>query len=91
MSVGIKILAEADTGRSVGIIKPWVRSVDWTARDGWGEITFTVDPARAMRFDTNAEAYMFWQTVSAVRPLRPDGEPNRPLTAWTVEIGELPT
>lgn len=55
---------------------------------GWGE--FTRDPARAKAFASAGEAMEFWRTQSKVRPLRPDGRPNRPLTALTVSVEPLP-
>ena len=51
-----------------------------------GRITLTTDHANARRFPSMAEAFEAWNTVSTMRPTRPDGEPNKPLTALTVEI-----
>jgi hypothetical protein len=51
---------------------------------GRGEVTFTDDIAKARRFPGFAEVMECWQTPSKVRPLRPDGMPNRPLTAYTI-------
>jgi hypothetical protein len=52
-----------------------------------GTIRLTRDRARAMRFANNGEAMTAWNMVSNARPLRPDGKPNKPLTALTVEVG----
>ena len=52
-----------------------------------GVIELTRDRSRAMHFDGTAEAMRAWNTVSATRPRRPDGLPNKPLTALTVEVG----
>jgi len=52
----------------------------------------TTDKIEEARHFANAgEALTFWQTQSRVRPLRPDGDPNRPLTAFTVEVVQCPT
>jgi len=51
-----------------------------------GEVTFTPAPARAKRFSTSREAALFWQQTNKAMPVRPDGKPNRPLTAFSVEI-----
>ncbi len=51
---------------------------------GYGE--FTLDLARAKKFSSREEALTFWQTQSRAKPLRPNGKPNRPLTATTVLI-----
>ena len=53
-------------------------------------IEWTTDPAQAMRFDTGAEAVLCYRRQSRAMPLRPDGEANRPLTAYTVGIEALP-
>lgn len=61
---------------------------DWGA--GLGRVWTTLDPARAMRFESLAKALEYWKQQSRVRPTRPDGKPNRPLTALTVEVGDAP-
>ena len=58
---------------------------------GYGKLSLTGDPARAMRFADTGEAMMFWTQVSRTVPVRDtDGKPNRPLTVFTVEVGPLP-
>jgi hypothetical protein len=52
---------------------------------------FTTNPAWALRFENGGDAMRFWRQQSILQPLRDDGKPNRPLTAFTVEIGELTT
>lgn len=58
----------------------------WTpphgAYDG-GILEVTHDPKRAWHFDSAADAMELWRTAHGTRE---DGKPNRPLTAWTVEI-----
>jgi hypothetical protein len=52
---------------------------------GW--LRLTEDPKQAKNFDSFKEAYDYWmQQAPAPHDVRPDGKPNRPLTAWTVEI-----
>lgn len=51
---------------------------------GWGE--FTKDIMRAKQFDTREELFEFWTRVPKCRSWRPDGQPNRPLTALSVTI-----
>ena len=48
-------------------------------------ISVSEDPAGARKFTTAAEAMEVWRGVSLKGP-RPDGEPDRPLTAFSVEI-----
>jgi hypothetical protein len=50
----------------------------------------TTDPLQAKMYADAKEATAEWRAVSHVRPVRPDGKPNRPLTAFTVEIRPLP-
>lgn len=59
---------------------------DADAHDGMGHATWTSDRALALEFDSAIAAFSFWKTQSTVRPKRRDGHPNRPLTAFSVEI-----
>jgi hypothetical protein len=43
-----------------------------------------------MRFETRADALRFWNRQSRIMPLRPDGQPNKPLTALTICVEPLP-
>jgi hypothetical protein len=61
-------------------------SFDFDAMRGTGYGIFTDKPEHAMRFKTLRDAMEFWRTQSTVKPLRPDGMPNRPLTASTISI-----
>lgn len=51
-----------------------------------GVVRLVRDPHRALRFASAAEAWEFWRQAHGTRP---DGEPNRPLTAWTIYIEPL--
>lgn len=70
-------------------VNAWVLDCDVDARNGYGRIRFTQDRARAKRFPSVIEALDYWKRPSTVRPLRDDGKPNRPLTAYTVEPQKL--
>lgn len=54
--------------------------------DGRGLVDWTVDSAAAKVFVDPVDAFELWRAVSTVRPLRLDGRPNRPLTAYTVTV-----
>jgi hypothetical protein len=56
-----------------------------------GDIVHSPDPAEAQRFNSPMEALAEWKRASTRVPLRPDGRPNRPLTAFTAEPKKLPT
>lgn len=59
---------------------------DFDFANGLGRGQFTRDRTKALTFASPAKAMEFWKTISSVRPFRPDGKPNRPLTALTVEV-----
>jgi hypothetical protein len=61
--------------------------LEWSDPDadyGMGDERWTNDLANAKRFKTFVEAMECWKAQSTVRPLRSDGKPNRPLTAYSV-------
>jgi len=56
---------------------------------GVGAAWWTPDLAKAHRFADAAEAMTVYRSQSRTRPIRQDGRPNRPLTAYTVEVVPL--
>jgi hypothetical protein len=69
------------------IVNQWLDSFDAADR---GHIQFSPDPQRAMRFASETEALAGLAIVPAGQPSRPDGNPNRPLRAFAVELRRLP-
>ena len=67
------------------LIGQYLKSFDVEAHEGRGTCEWTDYVGEAMKFEDFSEAVMAWQTQSKVRPLREDGRPNRPLTAFNVE------
>jgi hypothetical protein len=66
----------------------YVIGCDVDARGGLG--TFVLGPrAEARRFPDVRAALTYWKRQSTVQPLRADGQPNRPLTALTVDVQRL--
>ena len=53
---------------------------------GSPHILFTGRRDLALRFPNGGAALECWRTQSVLHPLRADGLPNRPLTAFSVEI-----
>ena len=51
-----------------------------------GRIEVTTERHRAMAFADPGQAMAAWNSQSKRLPLRPDGRPNKPLTALTVEL-----
>ena len=66
--------------------------LEWSDPDanfGKGDDRWTPDLAKAKRFLTFKDAIACWKAQSKFVPKRPDGKPNRPLTAWSVTIEEV--
>lgn len=67
--------------------------LEWSdpdARLGRGDDRWTNDPTKAKLFVSFVEAAECWKARSKLVPTRPDGKPNRPLTAYSVSIEVLP-
>ena len=67
-------------------IKKYLKTYDPEAHEGMGLIEFTGDVHEAMKFVSAVEALRCLRQVPNNRPIRSDGKPNRPLTAYTVQI-----
>lgn len=67
----------------------WLVFYNPNAHDGRGVAHWSLHARDALRFDTPTRALDFWRQVSDVKPVRGDGEPNRPLTAFTVMVERL--
>lgn len=67
----------------------YLAAFDPDGMDGAGVATWSRDAARAMTFDSVEAASSTYRMVSVVKPFRDDGRPNRPLTAYTVELVQL--
>lgn len=65
----------------------YVQAYDPAFNDGEGLVDGTEDLGRALLFNTIADATAFYFQDHGMRP---DGQPNRPLTASTVEITPIP-
>jgi len=61
-----------------------------TAHSGRGFAQWTEDVRLAMKFDDFGAASRCWRQVPMNRPFRPDGKPNRPLTAFNISIEVTP-
>jgi hypothetical protein len=67
----------------------YVVSCDVDARGGRGAVTLSSIETDAKRFATGADALAYWKRPSTVCPVRPDGQPNRPLSAYSVELRKV--
>lgn len=81
----LQVLGDALIGRAPP--KPtFIKGCDFEADGGRGLPVFTQKREDAKKFDDAAQALDYWKTQSQTVPLRPDGKPNRPLTAFNVTI-----
>lgn len=64
----------------------YLSSYDPEAHDGQGDASFTNDRAKALEFETVEAALAFAHASPIKRPLRADGRPNRPLTAFHLDV-----
>lgn len=71
-------------------VDAWLAWYDPDAKQGGGETIWTTKLADALAFTSMDAAVEFYQRTSRVRPTRPDGKPNRPLTAFSVSIVPRP-
>lgn len=85
MAVSIRIISSVD-GSPVKETGFFIKRFDVDAFNGRGHIVVTPDINEAMSFNGMAEAFKFWKQQSKIKPYRPDGRPNCPLTAYNVEM-----
>ena len=71
------------------MVNAWLQSFEPEANEGRGAIHFTLDASEAMEFASVEAATAFINTVPESRPMRDDGEPNRPLTGFTVTVEQI--
>jgi hypothetical protein len=64
----------------------FVESYDPDFMNGRGLIVRTRNIDKAKKFENHVEAQQEWARISATNPTRPDGRPNRPMSAITVMI-----
>lgn len=63
-----------------------VKSYAPEAFEGLGDVETTSSLSEALKFDTLRKAVAFSRQPASNMPMRPDGKPNRPLTAFTLEF-----
>ena len=64
----------------------YVKAFDPELMNGVGGIDLTNDRQQALRFKSFSEALACWKMQSETKPLREDGKPNRPMTAYSAEV-----
>lgn len=76
-------------GREMETMPPrplYFKSIDPEAHGGRGHVSWTSKLEEAVVFADHAEAMRIYQASPKCRPVGADGRPNKPLTAYTVEI-----
>jgi hypothetical protein len=68
----------------------YLKSADVDANGGRGSLVLVSDIKDAKTFGSPFEAMDLWNKQSSVRPLRPDGQPNKPLTAYHAAFEHVP-
>lgn len=86
MTEAVMILRGLPDGRSTPYDGQYLKDFDFEANDGRGDVTMTPHLDEAKRFPSAVDAMLFCRTVPICKPLRPDLQPNRPLTATNWEI-----
>ena len=88
MSYAIQIIGYVD-GTECDVAGQYVKSFDFDGAGGRGIGRYAHRATDAKRFTTKLDALAFVQTQSRVRPLKDDGQPNRPLCGCHVVVAEL--
>lgn len=82
-------IEEASPDQAIGAFE-WLAEYDPDRFEGRGFVRWTFDPAEALSFASMTEAIYFAMTISDRLPVRADGKPNRPLTAFHLEFQPVP-
>jgi hypothetical protein len=65
----------------------WVKSYTPDGFGGRGDLVLTENKHQAKVYPDAVAAMEDWKRVSSTHPTRPgDGKPNRPMTAFTIEV-----
>lgn len=77
------------TSRELFSVTVFLAFYDVDAAGGAGRVLFTSDRTKALIFDSAQAVLAAWKQQSTVQPLRADGKPNRPLSAYTISPQKL--
>ena len=83
MPVIIRIL-ELATGERTDAEGQFVQEYTPDGNDGRGDLLLTGNAGQAKRYPNAVAALRDWKRVSETHPVRLDGKPNRPMTAFTI-------
>ena len=86
-AAGLVIMLDGSKSRPEG---KFLAEFDPEFAEGRGLAKWTADWRKAMAFDSMGPAFELWRAIPASRPVRDDGKPNRPLTAFSVTFVDAP-
>lgn len=90
VTVVMRILGRPD-GQPSPIDDQYLERYDPNGHNGRGDIRTTRDARAAMRFTSSADALECWRTqADPPHHRRADGQPNRPLSAYSVTMEPAP-
>lgn len=69
-----------------GVVGKYVADYTPHGNGGMGMLVLTDNPAEAKSYASPAEGMIAWKEPSKTHPLRADGKPNRPLSAYTITV-----
>lgn len=75
-----------DQRAGANVVGQYLQGYDPEFMNGAGLATWTPDLNKALWFPTITAAMALINAQPRSKPIRPDGQPNRPLRAYTVEV-----
>jgi len=79
-------MGDADGLDRSGMRGGFLKSFDPEAHNGRGVVSWTRNLDEARLFETQTQVWSLWHTVPRNLAIRPDGRPNKPLTAWHIMV-----
>lgn len=89
--VCIGLMGSTQVGNPEIPIGAYLRSYNPEAYRGRGFAEWTTELSEAKRYESAADAFTEWTRVPKGRPRREDGKPNKPLTAYSIEVVKAST
>jgi hypothetical protein len=86
VSVLVVIVGLASGEPTPGLDGTYLKSYTPDGHGGRGDLVVTPHRHAAKRYTNAVDARNEWARVSSTHPRRPDGKPNRPLSAFTITI-----
>ncbi len=82
----IQIIGLANGMDSGGAEGQYVHRYNPDGNMGRGDLILTHDKSKAKRYMDFKQATDDWRRISTTHPVRHDGKPNRPMTAFTIQV-----